>query len=270
MRLDFVRSFHLLTLFCAGAIDLLIAQVGHERADRSLRWSSAWIRGTPQRSGLRTRVEGLGAGSRSAVADTLNRAARRAVDLTGGLVLLVLSAPLLTAAALAVFLGSGRPVFFGHHRVGQGGKPFRCWKLRTMGVDAERALDRDASLRERHLRNGFKLPADDDPRVTQVGRWLRRTYLDELPQLFNVLNGTMSLVGPRPVVQEELVHFGAAVDELLAEKPGIFGEWTSRGRGRPDYPGRAHVELDYVRDRSFRRDLAILVRSVPVVLRGHE
>jgi serine/threonine-protein kinase len=107
-----------------------------------------------------------------------------------------------------------------------------------------------------------------DPRVTTVGRWLRRSYLDELPQLFNVLNGTMSLIGPRPIVPDELVHYGAAADELLHARPGMVGAWTSCGLRRPDYPERAQLELDYIRNRSPRRDLVILARTIPVVLRG--
>lgn len=195
---------------------------------------------------------------------------RRLLDVGGALLLLVLTVPLLVVGVLVVLVGSGWPVFFGHERVGLGGRRFRCWKLRTMELGAERRLAEEPELQAWYRRNGFKLAAHEDPRVTAVGRWLRRTYLDELPQLFNVLNGTMSLVGPRPVVREELVHFEPAVGELLSVKPGIFGEWNSRGRRRPDYPERARLELEYVRRRSLRRDLRILLRSVPAVLRGLE
>lgn len=195
-------------------------------------------------------------------------AARRTVDIAAASLLLLLTLPLLAAAALAVYIGSGRPVFFGHARLGRGGRPFRCWKLRTMVLDAEERLNGEPSLKRRYVENGFKLPHDEDPRVTGVGRWLRTRYLDELPQLLNVLNGTMSLVGPRPLVAEELECFGDDADELLEVKPGLFGEWTSRGRERPDYPERAHLELAYVRDRRLERDLAILARSVAAVLQG--
>lgn len=196
------------------------------------------------------------------------RVLKRAVDVVGAAVLLVIALPLLAIAALAVLLDSGRPVLFGHVRLGQGGRPFRCWKLRTMEVDAEARLEREPALRRRYVENGFKLPLDGDPRITRVGRWLRRSYLDELPQLFNVLAGTMSLVGPRPIVREELAWFGDGAAELLRVKPGIFGEWTSRGRRRPEYPERAKLELCYARNRTLRRDLRILVRSIPAVLSG--
>jgi lipopolysaccharide/colanic/teichoic acid biosynthesis glycosyltransferase len=197
-------------------------------------------------------------------------AGRRIVDVAGASLLLLLALPLLLLGVLAVLVGSGRPVFFGHRRVGRDGRPFRCWKLRTMTRGAELWLAADPLLRERHATNGFKLPIREDPRITPVGRWLRRTHIDELPQLANVLAGSMSLVGPRPVVERELAHYGDAAAELLSTRPGIFGAWTSRGRARPSYPERARLELAYVRTRTLRGDVAILLRSVPVVLRGQE
>jgi lipopolysaccharide/colanic/teichoic acid biosynthesis glycosyltransferase len=194
--------------------------------------------------------------------------ARRCFDVAGASLLLLLALPLLLLGMLLVLLGSGRPVFFGHLRVGQGGRPFRCWKLRTMRRGAERWLATDPQLRARHARHGFKLPIRDDPRVTRVGSWLRRTHVDEIPQLLNVLAGSMSLVGPRPIVEGELAHYGEAAAELLSARPGIFGAWTSRGRGRPPYPERARLELGYVRTRTAADDLRILLRCLPVVLRG--
>jgi lipopolysaccharide/colanic/teichoic acid biosynthesis glycosyltransferase len=193
---------------------------------------------------------------------------RRACDLLGGGVLLALASPLLLAGIALVWVAGGRPIFFGHARVGRGGRPFRCWKLRTMQVDAEAALDRDPGLAERHRTNGFKLPNGDDPRVTAWGRWLRRTYIDEIPQLFNVLGGSMSLVGPRPIVPEELELFGPGRALLLEDKPGVFGAWNSLGRARPPYPERARIELEYLRRRTGASDLRILLRSVWAVLQG--
>lgn len=193
---------------------------------------------------------------------------RRTVDLVAAGLLLVLAAPLLALCALAVVIESGRPVFFGHRRLGRDGRPFRCWKLRTMLPGAEELLERDPGLKSRYVRNGFKLPSTQDPRLTRVGRWLRRHHLDELPQLLNVLGGSMSLVGPRPVVPDELTEYEPHGAELLRVRPGITGAWTSLGRRRPDYPERARLELDYVRNRGIRRDAAILLRSVPAVLRG--
>lgn len=200
------------------------------------------------------------------VAPAGERALRRAVDVVGAGVLIVITLPLLLAGMAAVLLCSGPPVFYGHARVGKGGRTFRCWKLRTMELRAEERLRVDASLARRYRENGYKLPAD--PRATAPGRILRRLYLDELPQLFNVLFGTMSLVGPRPVVADELTEYEDGVETLLSIRPGIFGEWNSLGRRRPAYPERARVELEYVRRRTLARDLRILFRSLPVVLRG--
>jgi lipopolysaccharide/colanic/teichoic acid biosynthesis glycosyltransferase len=193
---------------------------------------------------------------------------RRVVDVTGALALLALSSPLLMLGIVLVALTKGRPIFFGHERVGMSGKLFRCWKLRTMKVDAERALDRDPALMQRYRANGFKLPNGSDPRITPVGRLLRRTYVDEIPQLVNVLQGDMSLVGPRPIVPAELALFEDGADTLLEVKPGVFGAWNSLGRSRPPYPERARLEMDYVRGRSWSRDARILGRSVLAVLQG--
>jgi lipopolysaccharide/colanic/teichoic acid biosynthesis glycosyltransferase len=182
----------------------------------------------------------------------------------------LVTAPLLLAAMAFVALTAGRPIFFGHRRLGRGGRPFRCWKLRTMRVDAERLLEEQPQLLRLHRENGFKLPASRDPRIIPGGRWLRRSHVDELPQLLNVLLGDMSLVGPRPIVEEELELFGEDAAVLLSARPGVVGEWTSRGRGRPPYPERARIEVEWVRRRDVRRDLVILLRSVGAVLRGQE
>lgn len=191
---------------------------------------------------------------------------RRGLDVAVAAVLLAFALPLGVLGALAVLLFSGRPVFYGHARIGRHGRVFRCWKLRTMEVGAEERLRLDPSLRTRYRTNGYKLPSD--PRTTLPGRWLRRAYLDELPQLVNVLAGSMSLVGPRPVVAQELEEYGTGIPDLLSVRPGIFGAWNSLGRRRPGYPERARIELEYVRTRTLRRDLAILLRSLPVVIRG--
>jgi exopolysaccharide production protein ExoY len=114
----------------------------------------------------------------------------------------------------------------------------------------------------------YFLPEPHGQGSLREGRWLRRPYFAEVPKLFIVLAGSMSLIGPRPIVADELVHYGGEADELLRTKPGIVGAWTSHGRRRPDYPERARLELDYVRNRSTLRDLAIVLRSIPVVLRG--
>lgn len=192
----------------------------------------------------------------------------RAADLVGASTLLLLSLPILLLSAALVFLSSGRPVFFGHLRVGRGGRRFRCWKIRTMRSDAEERLAEDEELHRTYVANGFKLPAERDPRVLPIGRWLRRLHLDELPQFWNVIRGDMSIVGPRPIVPNEVTMFGEHALALLGRRPGVFGEWTSRGRKRPPYPERVRLEMEYVNDPSLTRSVRILVRTIGVLLAG--
>lgn len=192
--------------------------------------------------------------------------AKRTMDLLVAGIALVAAAPLLALLAAAIRAESRGNPFFGHERVGVGGRRFRCWKLRTMRADAERQLAEDSALREAYQAHDFKLPDDRDPRITRLGRWLRRSSLDELPQLWNVVVGEMSLVGPRPLVAEELLHFRGAVLELLSVRPGITGAWAVSGRHALTYPRRAEVELAYVRGRSFTGDVGILVRTVGAVV----
>ena len=203
-------------------------------------------------------------------AGRLSALATRAFDVAAALVLLPLTLPLLLAGLAVVAASGGAPLFFGHRRVGKGGRTFRCWKLRTMQVDAETRLVQEPELHRLHRENGFKIPASRDPRIIPGGRWLRRTHLDELPQLFNVLVGDMSLLGPRPVVEQELGLYGEHRDLILSVRPGILGEWTSRGRRRPPYPERARLEAEWVRERGLGRNLRILFRSVGAVLSGQE
>jgi exopolysaccharide production protein ExoY len=193
---------------------------------------------------------------------------RRTLDILAASIFLVIAFPVLAGCALAVLIFSGRPVLFAQTRVGRSGIPFRCWKLRTMVVGAEEELERSDALRSQYVANGHKLAIVEDPRVTPIGAILRRTYLDEVPQLFNVIGGSMSIVGPRPVTLDQLREWGAAASELLTVRPGIVGAWTALGRSRPNNAERFHLELNYVRNRTLLRDVAILCRSFPVIIRG--
>lgn len=193
---------------------------------------------------------------------------KRAFDILGASLLLLLTSPLLLAAAAAVRFTSPGQALFGHRRCGKDGTTFQCLKLRTMVVDAEDWLERDPDLKAKYKGNGYKLSRSQDPRVTPIGHFLRFSHLDELPQLINVLKGDMSLVGPRPIVEEELEWYGKEQEELLSVRPGVFGPWTGQGKNRVSYPERTAVELSYVRDHSVAKDLAILLKNVPVVLSG--
>ncbi len=187
------------------------------------------------------------------------------LTLFGGLLLL----PLLLGIAIAIRLDSPGPIFYGHTRIGQGGQRFRAWKFRTMAPNADKVLqnylDAHPELKEDWERNQ-KLR--EDPRITRVGWFLRRTSLDELPQLWNILRGEMSLVGPRPIVDEELWRYGDKISLYSRVPPGITGMWQVSGRNNITYEERVNLDAYYVRNWSVWVDIYILLRTVWVVLRG--
>jgi exopolysaccharide biosynthesis polyprenyl glycosylphosphotransferase len=197
-------------------------------------------------------------------------ALKRALDLTGAALGLVVTSPLLLAAAMMVRGSSRGPVLFRQQRLGRNGRVFECLKFRSMYLDAEQRLRSDPALLAEHVAGNFKLPEDRDPRMTPVGRVLRRTSLDELPQLWNVLVGEMSLVGPRPIVPEELSQYREdEIPVFLSLKPGMTGAWQVSGRSRVGYPDRADIELNYIRTWSVAGDVGILLRTIPAVLGAH-
>lgn len=193
------------------------------------------------------------------------RFAKRAFDLIVASLLLVVSGPLFLLLAACVAT-SGRPIFFPHHRIGRYGRPFACLKFRTMVPDAERRL---AAILERDPRAAAEWARHrklkNDPRVTRIGRFLRRTSLDELPQLLNVIKGDMSLVGPRPVTAEEVEAYGEYRDYYLQSRPGITGLWQVSGRNQLDFRRRVHLDVYYVQNWSFLLDIAILLMTIRVV-----
>lgn len=191
---------------------------------------------------------------------------KRALDIVGSVFFLILLAPLLAVIALLIALDTPGPVLFAQCRLGRFGRPIRCLKFRSMHVDAEARLRSDPVLFRRYIENDYKLPASADTRITRVGRFLRRASLDELPQLWNVLKGEMSLVGPRPIVPDEIHHYNGEGPLLLSLKPGMTGAWQVSGRSSVLYPQRAAVELEYVEGWSLWRDLSILMRTLPAVL----
>ena len=190
--------------------------------------------------------------------------AKRGLDLLGAVVLLVLVAPLLAALAVAIRVADGAPVLFVQDRVGRDGRRFRMAKLRTMTPGAEEHLE---ALRDANEVEGpaFKLRAD--PRVTRLGRWLRRSSLDELPQLWHVLTGEMSLVGPRPALPDE-VGDGDAWRRRLAVRPGLTGLWQVSGRAALPWVRWLALDVAYLDGWTLGRDLVILARTLPAVLSG--
>jgi exopolysaccharide production protein ExoY len=194
-------------------------------------------------------------------------AAKRALDIVLASVALLALSPLFVFVAVLLRLTDPGPVFFGHKRVGLGGRSFRCLKFRTMCTDADAVLDRllasDPAAAEewqatRKLRN--------DPRISRVGRILREYSVDELPQLINVIRGEMSLVGPRPVVTAELMRYGNAAVHYLSARPGITGLWQVSGRSDTPYATRIALDARYVTQWSLRGDALILLRTVPAVI----
>ena len=182
-------------------------------------------------------------------------------------ILLVVLSPLLLVAMAAVKVTSPGPIFFRQERLGQGGRRFTMLKLRTMVCDAEEQLRR-LGLYERYVEAGYKLPPEEDCRLTKVGRFLRRTSLDELPQLINVLRGDMSLVGPRPIVPPELECYGDRAECYLDVRPGLTGLWQVTGRSTITFPERGDIDAEYHARRSLWLDTLILLRTPMVVLRG--
>ena len=198
---------------------------------------------------------------------TYRQSAKRSLDFVLSLLLLPILLPVIVVLYFFV-RASGGPGFFGHVRMGKDGRKFRWWKLRTMVPDAEDRLHamldidprvREAWERDRKLR--------DDPRITRFGAFLRRTSLDELPQIFNVLKGDMSLVGPRPVTADELEKYGVHKITYLAMRPGVTGLWQVSGRNNVSYSERVAMDNQYFRDMSLVFDMSILVRTTGVVLR---
>lgn len=192
---------------------------------------------------------------------------KRVFDKLAALAGLVFFAPFLLLTALVIALTEGAPVIFAHERVGRGGQVFRCYKFRTMSRNSEAILAtlmaNDPAAREEWESNR-KLRVD--PRVTCLGAILRKTSLDELPQLWNVLKGDMSIVGPRPIVVEECHHYGEHIQDYLSVLPGITGAWQAHGRSNTTYDERVALDVAYVRNWSFGKDIAIIMRTIKVVL----
>jgi exopolysaccharide production protein ExoY len=215
---------------------------------------------TPIRAAPAPRQPGAVAGNGRAI---------RALDILGASAMIVMLAPVMLLTALAIMILDPGPLLFGHTRVGKGGRPFQCLKFRSMMVDADarlaHLLETDPLARAEWLETQ-KLRRD--PRITPIGRFLRRSCLDELPQLFNVLRGDMSLVGPRPIVAGEAARYGRHFPVYCSLKPGITGLWQVKRQDQTTYRRRVAFDLAYARSRSLALNLRILLLTVPCVLRG--
>jgi exopolysaccharide production protein ExoY len=192
---------------------------------------------------------------------------KRIFDVTGALFLILLLSPLMALIAGLIVLTEGRPFFIRHKRIGHGGSEFHCLKFRTMVANADDILGEYLAQNpsaEQQWKTNRKLT--DDPRITELGRVLRKSSLDELLQLFNILRGDMSLVGPRPIVRDESTNYGAAFQEYIRARPGLTGLWQVKGRSNTSYAERVKLDSEYVSSWSFRGDVVILLLTVPSVL----
>jgi exopolysaccharide production protein ExoY len=191
----------------------------------------------------------------------------RVLDLVAAVLGLIFVLPLLVGLWIAIRVEDGGPAFFSQERLGRHGRRFRCLKFRTMAVDADarlaELLARDPQAR---LEWSLNQKLQDDPRVTRIGAFLRRSSLDELPQLFNVIRGEMSLVGPRPIVAAELIRYGVHIRHYYAVRPGLTGLWQVSGRNDVSYRRRVVMDVAYVRSHGLMANLEILAKTVPVVL----
>lgn len=245
---------------------------GAGSADGRTLSSFAAVMALPSEVGVAA-VDGVVAGDAAPIhgpARGVGGSVKRAMDVMLALTALVLLLPLLLLVALLVRLTTGSPIMFAHTRVGRGGAPFKCYKFRTMVADADEVLERHlAANPEAALEWAATRKLRKDPRVTPLGQALRKSSLDELPQLVNVLRGEMSCVGPRPIVHEELAHYGSCAAAYLAARPGLTGSWQVSGRSNLSYEARVALDHEYVRNWSLWRDVVIILRTIPAVM-SHE
>ncbi len=190
---------------------------------------------------------------------------KRIFDVVMSVIALILLSPVYLVIAIVIKCDSRGPVFYKHHRIGKNGKPFGMYKFRSMIPDADKKLDELPDEMKREFEENYKIT--DDPRITRVGKFLRKTSLDELPQFLNVIKGEISLVGPRPIVEEELEKYGDNKDKFLSVIPGITGYWQANGRSDVTYEKRMELELYYVDNASFWLDIVILFKTVFAVFK---
>lgn len=191
---------------------------------------------------------------------------KRFIDIIIGTIGLIVCIPIFIIIGIAIKIDSKGPVFFKHKRIGKHGKKLEIYKFRTMIENAEEAMKNFTEEQKKEFAENFKL--ENDPRVTRVGKILRKTSLDELPQIINILKGEMSIIGPRPVVRSELEKYGSNQDKFLSVAPGLTGNWAANGRSDVSYEERMALELDYVNNRSLILDMKIFFKTIGSVLKG--
>jgi len=190
---------------------------------------------------------------------------KRAIDILIATIALVLLSPVFLIIAILIKLESKGPVFFAHKRIGKNGKTFKLWKFRTMVPNAEELIKTFTPEQMKEFQENFKL--ENDPRITRIGKILRKTSLDELPQLVNILKGELSIIGPRPIVQDELEKYQNNKWKFLSVTPGLTGYWAANGRSSTTYEQRMTMELYYVDNISWKLDVKIFFKTIISVLK---
>lgn len=186
-------------------------------------------------------------------------------SIVGMTIMIVVALLLLPAYAFGENKG---PLFFKQNRNGQGGKKIGVYKFRSMICNAEEKLRDNPELYQKYVANSYKLEPEEDPRITRLGRFIRKSSVDELPQFINVFKGEMSMIGPRPVLDEELEEYGDKKADFLSMKPGITGVWQASGRSEVPYPERCGLELSYLSNQSIAYDFKLIIETIKSVLVG--
>lgn len=190
---------------------------------------------------------------------------KRVIDVILASVALILLSPLFAIIAIAIKIDSKGPVFFAHKRIGKNGKIIKLYKFRSMVINAEELIKSFTPEQMREYKENYKLT--NDPRITKVGKFLRKTSLDELPQLINIINGDLSIIGPRPVVADELEKYGVNKDKFLSVTPGLTGYWAANGRSNTTYEQRMEIELYYIDNLSLKMDIKVFFKTILSVLK---
>ena len=190
---------------------------------------------------------------------------KRVIDVILASVALILLSPLFAIIAIAIKIDSKGPVFFAHKRIGKNGKIIKLYKFRSMVINAEELIKSFTPEQMREYKENYKLT--NDPRITKVGKFLRKTSLDELPQLINIINGDLSIIGPRPVVADELEKYGVNKDKFLSVTPGITGYCAANGRRNTTYEQRMEIELYYIDNLSLKMDIKVFFKTILSVLK---
>lgn len=190
---------------------------------------------------------------------------KRVIDVILASVALILLSPLFAIIAIAIKIDSKGPVFFAHKRIGKNGKIIKLYKFRSMVINAEELIKSFTPEQMKEYKENYKLT--NDPRITKVGKFLRKTSLDELPQLINIINGDLSIIGPRPVVADELEKYGVNKDKFLSVTPGLTGYWAANGRSNTTYEQRMEMELYYIDNLSLKMDIKVFFKTILSVLK---